>query len=110
MITAHSNSPNVVSNRSQVNNRSNSVKNIASNAYDRETAYRMWFRDMLWRAFPAPSDAARAEKAHKVLGCSERQVINWLRCENDPKLRFVMATLAVAGAEIVFRQSEDNAA
>ena len=85
------------------------MKNIARNTFDRETAYRMWFRDLLWRAFPAPSDAARAEKAHKVLGCSERQVINWLNCENDPKLRFVMATLAVAGAEIVFHQSEDDA-
>jgi hypothetical protein len=110
MIAAHSNSPFIGSNRSQVNNRSVKLKNLAFNTFDVEASNRMWFRDVLWRAFPAPSDAARAEKAHKVLGCSERQVINWLNCENDPKLRYILKALAVAGAEIVFHQSQDDAA
>lgn len=87
---------------SQDDIRSISMKNLSSNNFDQPTAYRMWFRDLLWRAFPAQSDAARAERAAKVLDVSERQVRNWLRCENDPKLRYVMAVLSIAGAEIVF--------
>lgn len=88
---------------SQVQREVKSVKNPARNALDRETAYRMWFRDMLWRAFPAQSDNDRAERAARVLDVSERQVRNWLRCEHDPKLRYVMAVIAIAGAEVVFK-------
>lgn len=79
------------------------MKSPSRNALDRETAYRMWFRDLLWRAFPASSDASRAERAARVLDVSERQVRNWLRCEHDPKLRYVMAVIAIAGAEVVFK-------
>lgn len=79
------------------------VQNPSRNQIDTETAYRMWFRDLLWRAFPANSDSARAERAAKVLDVSERQVRNWLRCEHDPKLRYVMAVIAIAGAEVVFK-------
>lgn len=87
----------------QDKHRRSSVKSFARNSFDRPTAYRMWFRDLLWRAFPASSDAARAERAARVLDVSERQVRNWLRCEHDPKLRYVMAVLAIAGAEVVFK-------
>jgi len=79
------------------------VQYSSNSHFDRNTAYRMWFRDMLWRAFPADSDAARAEKAARVLDVSDRQVRNWLRCEHDPKLRYVMAVIAIAGAEVVFK-------
>jgi hypothetical protein len=79
------------------------VQFSSNSTYDRETAYRLWFRDMLWRAFPASSDAARAVKAAHILDVSERQVRNWLRCEHDPKLRYVMAVMAIAGAEVVFK-------
>ena len=79
------------------------MKSYSNSTLDRETAYRMWFRDLLWRAFPASSDAARAESAARVLDVSERQVRNWLRCEHDPKLRYVMAVMAIAGAEVVFK-------
>lgn len=79
------------------------MKSSAYSSFDRETAYRMWFRDLLWRAFPASSDAARAERAAHVLNVSERQVRNWLNCEHDPKLRYVMAVIAIAGAEVVFK-------
>jgi len=79
------------------------VQNPSRSHIDHPTAYRMWFRDLLWRAFPAGSDAARAERAARVLDVSERQVRNWLRCEHDPKLRYVMAVIAIAGAEVVFK-------
>lgn len=69
-------------------------------------ANRRWFRDMLWRAFPSASERELAEKAAPVLGVSERQVSNWLRMEHDPKLRFVLAVLGLAGAEIVFSRIE----
>ncbi len=79
------------------------MKSISNSSMDQATAYRMWFRDLLWKAFPAPSDAARAGKAARVLGVSERQVRHWLQCEHDPKLRYVMAVIAISGAEVVFK-------
>lgn len=81
-----------------------SVKNPAQT--DDPGVYRRWFRDMLWRAFPSASERELAERAAPVLGVSERQVSNWLRMEHDPKLRFVMAVLPLAGAEIVFSRIE----
>lgn len=80
------------------------VKNPAHSTDPR--ASRRWFRDLLWRAFPARSERELAEKAAPVLGVSHRQVINWLREEHDPKLRYIMAVLALAGAEIVFTRIE----
>lgn len=67
-------------------------------------ASRVWFRDMLWRAFPSRSEKALAAKAAPVLGVSERQVINWLRGEHDAALRHVLAVIVIAGAEIVFNE------
>lgn len=69
-------------------------------------APRRFFRNLLWRAFPAPSDNERAENASRALGVSPRQVKNWLAEENDASLRYVCATLAIAGAEIVFSRIE----
>jgi hypothetical protein len=67
---------------------------------------RRWFCDLLWRAFPSQSENDLANKAAPVLGVSARQVRNWLREENDASLKYVAAVLAVAGAEIVFKQIE----
>jgi hypothetical protein len=106
MIAVHSNSP--IDSLSKPQHKSVSVKNLSINSFDVESTNRIWFKDLLWRAFPAQSDAARAEKACKVLDCSKRQVINWLNCDNDPKLRYVLKTLAVAGAEIVFHRSQGD--
>ena len=78
------------------------MKYPSNSCIDHPTAYRNWFRDMLWRAFPAPSDTERAARAARVLNVSDRQVRNWLRCEHDPSLRHVMAVIAIAGAEVVF--------
>ena len=69
-------------------------------------ASRRWFAGLLWRAFPAPSAAALAERAHKVLGVSERQVRNWLDERNDAGLSHITAVMLIAGCEVVFRQIE----
>lgn len=67
---------------------------------------RRWFRNMLWRAFPSPSEHDLTVKAAGVLDVSPRQVKNWLREEHDASLRYVMAVMAIAGAEIVFGRIE----
>ena len=80
------------------------MKNLADSANPR--ASRRWFRNMLWRAFPSPSEHELSIKAANVLGVSPRQVKNWLREENDASLRYVTAVLAIAGAEVVFGRIE----
>lgn len=80
------------------------MKNLADSTNPR--ASRRWFRNMLWRAFPSPSEHDLANKAANVLGVSPRQVKNWLREDNDASLRYVTAVLAIAGAEVVFGQIE----
>lgn len=83
------------------------LKNLAQNKVDQEgTASRRFFAAMLWRAFPGPSENAVAKKAHRALGVSERQVKNWLRCENSAPVNAVLSVLAIAGAEIVFKHIE----
>ncbi|MFV0386527.1 hypothetical protein [Paracoccus sp. (in: a-proteobacteria)] len=67
---------------------------------------RKWFRVLLWRAFPAVSERELSVRAAVVLDVSPRQVINWLREENDASLRYVAAVMAIAGAEIVFKGIE----
>lgn len=80
------------------------LKNLANSTDPR--ASRRWFRNMLWRALPSPSEHDLALKAANVLGVSPRQVRNWLREEHDASLRYVTAVLAIAGAEIVFGRIE----
>lgn len=80
------------------------VKNPAQTvAVSKDTA-RERFAALLWRAFPAPSERALARRAAVVLGVSERQVINWLRCDHDAACSYVFAVMAIAGAEIVFER------
>lgn len=81
------------------------MKNLAGSPADPHVA-RRWFRNMLWRAFPSPSENDLAIKAAMVLDVSPRQVKNWLREENDASLRYVTAVLAIAGAEIIFGKIE----
>lgn len=81
------------------------VKNLAGSASNPKAA-RRWFRNMLWRAFPSPSENDLAHKAAAVLDVSPRQVKNWLREENDASLRYVTAVLAIAGAEVIFGKIE----
>jgi len=82
------------------------VKNPAYSAPERgddhKMASRLWFRALLWQAFPSRSEAELAEKAGAVLGKSTRQVQNWLRLEHDAGLSVVTAVMAIAGAEVVF--------
>lgn len=72
-------------------------------------ASRQWFRDLLWRAFPASSDNDRAAQAARVLGVSARQVSNWLACRHDAPLTMVCTVMVIAGCEVVFRQIEGRA-
>lgn len=81
------------------------MKNLANSATNPKAA-RRWFRNMLWRAFPSPSENELAIKAARVLDVSPRQVKNWLREENDASLRYVTAVLAIAGAEVIFGKIE----
>ena len=77
------------------------MKNLAVSE-DHASASRRWFRNMLFRAFPSPSEHDLANKAARVLDVSPRQVKNWLREENDASLRYVTAVMMLAGAEAVF--------
>jgi len=76
------------------------VQKIAQNSIDHESASRKWFAALLWKAFPAPSENDLAWKASRVLDVSPRQVKNWLRGNNDAKLKYVTAVAMIAGAEI----------
>lgn len=80
-----------------------SVKNPAHSS-DHTAASRRWFSALLWRAFPSSSERDLSHKAARVLDVSPRQVVNWLRCEHDAGLSYVMAVMAIAGAEVVFAQ------
>ncbi|MCV2448483.1 hypothetical protein [Paracoccus sp. DMF] len=80
------------------------MKNLADSTNPR--AARKWFKNMLWRAFPSPSENDLSVKAARVLEVSPRQVKNWLREENDASLRYVAAVMAIAGAEIIFGKIE----
>ncbi|MBL3580793.1 hypothetical protein, partial [Rhodovulum visakhapatnamense] len=63
---------------------------------------------LLWRSFPeATSEAELADLVAEALNTAQRPVNprtvrNWLRSENAPGLHYVLAVLALAGAETVF--------
>lgn len=60
---------------------------------------RRWFASLLWAAFPGGSEREVARIGAPVLDVSERQIINWLRCENDAALSYVTAVMVLAGVE-----------
>lgn len=78
-------------------------------AFSPEDAERVWFASLLWRAFPeAQSENELAEVAAEVLTSDKRPVTprtvrNWLRCDNSPHFRYVLAVIALVGAEAVFQ-------
>lgn len=80
------------------------MKNLSENSGAFACAMRRRFARLLWDAFPGASENAVAEQAAAALGCSERQVRNWLRCENDAGLRYVGAVMMIAGAEKVIQR------
>nr|WP_306133349.1 hypothetical protein [Roseivivax marinus] len=61
---------------------------------------RKWFARLLWKAFPGASEREVAKQAAAVLDVSERQVINWLRCENDAGVTYTTAVMILAGVGI----------
>ena len=77
------------------------MKNPSQNALSTKKAARRFFRDLLWRAFPAASEREVAERAARVLDVSERQVRNWLRCEHSAAWHYVAAVMVIAGAEVI---------
>ena len=81
------------------------MKNYANSSGDNISSSRKAFANMLWRAFPSPSEHELANKAARVLDVSPRQVTNWLRCENSAAVHYFFAVVAIAGAEIVFQKA-----
>ena len=81
------------------------MKSLSGPDLSRDAA-RARFARWLWRAFPARSADDLARRAAPVLGCTERQVRNWLACENDASLRFVLRVLVVMGGEAVITRIE----
>lgn len=82
------------------------MQNPSNSGGDQTFASRRVFRDLLWRAFPSPSEHELSIKAARVLDVSPRQVRNWLRCEHSAAWHYVAAVMAIAGAEVVFQRVE----
>ena len=82
------------------------MKSLSNSDFARPATARRWFSGLLRAAFPAASEAALALRAAPVLGVSERQVRNWLRCAHDASLRHVTAVVLIAGAEVALRRLE----
>ena len=85
-------------------------KNLAQNSCPFAKGYmtgahrawaRRWFAALLWRAFPGDSEREVARQAAPVLDVSERQVINWLRCENDAAVSYTTAVMFLVGVEMI---------
>lgn len=79
------------------------MKNLTKSDGDNIKSSRRAFANMLWRAFPSPSEHDLTLKAARVLDVSPRQVKNWLRCDNSAAVHYFFAVAAIAGAEVVFR-------
>lgn len=91
---------------SQVKDGVNMPKNLSKNVRRgdflsgrHKSMSRKWFAALLWRAFPAASNIEVARLGAPVLGVSERQITNWLNCENDAALSYVTAVMVLAGVE-----------
>lgn len=82
------------------------MKNLAKTEGDNISSARLAFANLLWRAFPSPSEHVLTTKAAKVLDVSPRQVKNWLRCENSAAIQYFFAVAGIAGAEIVLSGSK----
>lgn len=79
-------------------------KNPADCGADHISSSRKAFANLLWRAFPSPSEHDLSHRAAHVLDVSPRQVKNWLRCEHSAAWHYVAAVMAIAGCELVFRE------
>lgn len=60
---------------------------------------RSLFVRLLWVAFPSRSEKELAERAHKALGVSQRQVENWLAGVNDGKASHLTDLIFIVGVE-----------
>lgn len=72
------------------------------------SASRALFAKMLWRAFPADSEHAVAEKAAPVLGLSERHIRRLLQCDHSAKIEHFLAVAALVGFEATLNMIYDH--
>lgn len=84
------------------------MKSFANSSWDHKKSSRRRFAALLWKAFPSPSEHDLSLQAARALDVSPRQVRNWLRCEHDAAISYFFAVMAIAGAEIVFKQIEGD--
>ena len=67
----------------QVKRGANPMKYLAKSNVDFREASRREDSRKLQIAFEGPSQAAVSERASRALGVSPRQIVYWLKCEND---------------------------
>lgn len=73
---------------------------FAKDDYDFRTASRRDDANLLWAAFPGPSQQAVARRGSRKLGVSDRTVINWLSLTHDmPSWAVKAAKAYVRGVE-----------
>ena len=83
---------------SRVNNKGKTVKYLAQKTdVDFRMASRRDDANKLRAAFNGPTQAAISTKASRALGVSPRQIIYWMKCEND------MPSWAVKAVEMYLR-------
>lgn len=87
------------------------VKNPSGNLCKHNPDFREASRrddaNLLWAAFGGPSQQAVADQASRALGVTDRQVINWLKLENDmPSWAVKAAMHYVRGVERIARKIE----
>jgi hypothetical protein len=91
-------------------NLSQNAKRVDFCSGKHKSLSRRWFASLLWRAFPGKSERQVAQLGAPVLDVSERQIINWLRCDNDAALSYVTAVMVLAGVEVVLEPVRGRAA
>ncbi|WP_181892980.1 hypothetical protein [Falsiruegeria mediterranea] len=78
-------------------------KSFIVNRVEARDLARSRFGDALREAFPGATDNETARRAAKVLGRSDRQILNWLAGDSSPVIEDVYTICAILG---VFRTME----
>ena len=58
-----------------------------------------YFVLLLNEAFPAETEPCASNLAAKRLGCSQRQIKNWMNLKHQPRLEFFAKTAEIVGHE-----------
>lgn len=83
----------------------NGWKNLTKSDVD-SFAYRRWFADLLWVAFPSGSEHELCQVASRALGVHVRTVKNWLILRNDAPWTVVAKVMLIARVEPIFQKIE----